>query len=57
MVYAPTKATVEAERTCISNIHRGGTPPVEAAGRHRRSRQTDAGPEDQRHRSESSPNA
>ena len=32
MVYAPTKATVEAERTCISNIHRGGTPPVEAAG-------------------------
>jgi ethanolamine ammonia-lyase small subunit len=22
---------VEAERTCISNIHRGGTPPVEAA--------------------------
>ena len=32
MVYAPTKATVEAERTCLSNIHRGGTPPVEAAG-------------------------
>ena len=32
MVYAPTKNTVEAERTCISNIHRGGTPPVEAAG-------------------------
>ena len=32
MVYAPTKDTVEAERTCISNIHRGGTPPVEAAG-------------------------
>ncbi len=32
MVYGPTKATVEAERTCLSNIHRGGTPPVEAAG-------------------------
>lgn len=32
MVYGPTKATVEADRTCISNIHRGGTPPVEAAG-------------------------
>lgn len=32
MVYAPTKNTVEAERTCLSNIHRGGTPPVEAAG-------------------------
>jgi len=32
MVYAPTAATVEAERTCLSNIHRGGTPPVEAAG-------------------------
>ncbi|MFT3850862.1 MAG: ethanolamine ammonia-lyase light chain EutC [Propionivibrio sp.] len=32
MVYAPTKDTVEADRTCISNIHRGGTPPVEAAG-------------------------
>ncbi|GGY02244.1 ethanolamine ammonia-lyase subunit EutC [Paludibacterium paludis] len=31
MVYAPTAATVEADRTCISNIHRGGTPPVEAA--------------------------
>lgn len=23
--------TVEADRTCISNIHRGGTPPAEAA--------------------------
>ncbi|WP_176210342.1 ethanolamine ammonia-lyase light chain EutC, partial [Salmonella enterica] len=23
--------TVEADRTCISNIHQGGTPPVEAA--------------------------
>ena len=32
MVYGPTKTTVEADRTCISNIHRGGTPPVEAAG-------------------------
>lgn len=32
LVYAPTKATVEAERSCLSNIHRGGTPPVEAAG-------------------------
>ncbi|NHR03616.1 ethanolamine ammonia-lyase subunit EutC [Chromobacterium haemolyticum] len=31
MVYAPTAATVEADRTCLSNIHRGGTPPVEAA--------------------------
>lgn len=31
-VYAPTVAkTVEADRTCISNIHRAGTPPVEAA--------------------------
>ncbi len=31
-VYAPTvKNTVEADRTCISNIHRAGTPPVEAA--------------------------
>ena len=31
MVYQPTSQTVEAERTCISNIHRGGTPPIEAA--------------------------
>lgn len=31
-VYSPTvAATVEADRTCISNIHRAGTPPVEAA--------------------------
>jgi len=30
-VYQPTATTVEAERTCISNIHRSGTPPVEAA--------------------------
>lgn len=31
MVYRPTAATVEADRTCISNIYSGGTPPVEAA--------------------------
>ncbi|AZN37530.1 ethanolamine ammonia-lyase subunit EutC [Iodobacter ciconiae] len=31
MIYSPTAATVEADRTCFSNIHRGGTPPVEAA--------------------------
>lgn len=31
MVYRPTQGTVEADRTCISNIHKGGTPPVEAA--------------------------
>ncbi len=31
MVYRPTQSTVEADRTCISNIHKGGTPPVEAA--------------------------
>ncbi len=31
MVYRPTAATVEADRTCISNIYHGGTPPVEAA--------------------------
>ncbi len=31
-VYWPLMATtVEADRTCISNIHQGGTPPVEAA--------------------------
>ena len=31
-VYKPTVAnTVEADRTCISNIHNAGTPPVEAA--------------------------
>ncbi|WP_434778415.1 ethanolamine ammonia-lyase subunit EutC [Neisseria sp. Ec49-e6-T10] len=31
-VYSPTVAnTVEADRTCISNIHKSGTPPVEAA--------------------------
>jgi ethanolamine ammonia-lyase small subunit len=31
MVYGPTADTVEADRNCISNIHHGGTPPVEAA--------------------------
>jgi ethanolamine ammonia-lyase small subunit len=31
MVYKPTAETVEANRTCISNIHHAGTPPVEAA--------------------------
>lgn len=30
-VYKPNAETVEADRTCISNIHQGGTPPVEAA--------------------------
>lgn len=30
MVYRPTEQTVEADRTVISNIHRGGTPPIEA---------------------------
>lgn len=31
-LYSPRMATtVEADRTCISNIHQGGTPPVEAA--------------------------
>ncbi len=32
MIYSPSVATtVEADRNCISNIHRAGTPPVEAA--------------------------
>lgn len=32
MVYRPTVAdTVESDRICVSNIHAGGTPPVEAA--------------------------
>ena len=32
MVYKPTVAnTVESDRTVISNIHRQGTPPVEAS--------------------------
>jgi ethanolamine ammonia-lyase small subunit len=30
LAYKPGPATVEAERTVISNIHRGGTPPAEA---------------------------
>ncbi|PID44896.1 MAG: ethanolamine ammonia lyase small subunit [Gammaproteobacteria bacterium] len=30
-VYKPTKETVESDRMVISNIHAGGTPPVEAA--------------------------
>ncbi|WP_241254694.1 ethanolamine ammonia-lyase subunit EutC [Brevibacillus sp. SYP-B805] len=30
MVYRPTPQTVEADRTVVSNIHRGGTPPIEA---------------------------
>lgn len=30
MCYRPRKGTVESDRTVISNIHRGGTPPVEA---------------------------
>ncbi|GAA4846654.1 ethanolamine ammonia-lyase subunit EutC [Paenibacillus vulneris] len=30
MCFRPRKGTVESERTVISNIHRGGTPPVEA---------------------------
>lgn len=30
LAYKPNQNTVEADRTVISNIHRGGTPPVEA---------------------------
>jgi ethanolamine ammonia-lyase small subunit len=30
-VYRPSQETVESDRTVISNIHNGGTPPVEAA--------------------------
>ncbi len=30
MIYRPTKDTIESDRTVVSNIHRGGTPPVEA---------------------------
>ncbi|MEG0873752.1 MAG: ethanolamine ammonia-lyase subunit EutC [Clostridiales bacterium] len=30
LTYHPTMKTVEAERTMISNIHKGGIPPVEA---------------------------
>ncbi|UKS26701.1 ethanolamine ammonia-lyase subunit EutC [Paenibacillus sp. HWE-109] len=29
MCYKPRKGTVESDRTVISNIHRGGTPPLE----------------------------
>lgn len=31
IIYRPTPQTVEADRTCVSNIHKGGTPPAEAA--------------------------
>lgn len=30
MIYRPSLSTVEADRTVISNIHKGGTPPTEA---------------------------
>ncbi|MEJ8545151.1 ethanolamine ammonia-lyase subunit EutC [Brevibacillus borstelensis] len=30
MIYQPDARTVESDRTVISNIHRGGTPPIEA---------------------------
>ncbi|MFM1653626.1 ethanolamine ammonia-lyase subunit EutC [Brevibacillus sp. B_LB10_24] len=30
MIYQPNENSVESDRTVISNIHRGGTPPVEA---------------------------
>ncbi len=30
LIYKPTDKTVEADRTMMSNIHKGGTPPVEA---------------------------
>lgn len=30
LIYKPTSDTVEADRTMISNIYKGGTPPVEA---------------------------
>ncbi|HHT63614.1 MAG: ethanolamine ammonia-lyase subunit EutC [Bacillota bacterium] len=30
MIYRPSEKTVEADRTMISNIHKGGTPPAEA---------------------------
>ncbi len=30
LIYRPNHATVEADRTVISNIHDGGVPPVEA---------------------------
>lgn len=31
LTYAPTPATTDAERKCISNIHSAGLAPVEAA--------------------------
>ena len=30
MIYRPNEKTVEADRTVVSNIHRGGIPPAEA---------------------------
>ena len=30
LTYRPVAGTVEADRTMISNIHKGGIPPVEA---------------------------
>ena len=30
MIYRPSSSTVEADRTVISNIHKGGTPPTES---------------------------
>ena len=30
MVYNPSRNMSESERTVVSNIHNGGTPPVEA---------------------------
>lgn len=30
LIYKPTEKTVEADRSMISNIHKGGTPPAEA---------------------------
>lgn len=30
MIYRPNENTVEADRTVISNIHKGGLAPVEA---------------------------
>lgn len=31
MCYRPTKKTIESDKNVISNIHKGGIPPVEAA--------------------------
>lgn len=30
IIYRPDEKTVEADRTCVSNIHKGGIPPAEA---------------------------